>query len=114
MARAASGVRIGLAFFPQPCSGPSTSDQIGVNGTAGELQRRRFVPQEIVTGGKTEIESQKWHNVQIAETNFEPQQQRVINDIRKRSHRTLVAQRIIEIRRQLAANGKTTQTPERC
>ncbi len=58
-----------------------TGEQIGVNGTAGELQGG-FVAQEIVTGGKLRLSRAKWaQRAQIAATNAQAQQQRVLNDV---------------------------------
>jgi cobalt-zinc-cadmium efflux system outer membrane protein len=83
-----------------------TSEQIGVNGTAGELQGG-FISQEIVTGGKLRLSRAKWaQRAQIAETNLHAQQQRVLNDLRAQFYRTLAAQRVVEIHRKLVANGE--------
>ena len=83
-----------------------TSEQIGANGTAGELQGG-FVSQEIVTGGKLRLSREKWtQRAQIAETNQYAQQQRVLNDLRSQYFRTFAAQRVLEIRRNLVANGE--------
>lgn len=83
-----------------------TSEQIGVNGTAGELQGG-FVSQEIVTGGKLRLSRAKWsQRAQIAETNLYAQQQRVLNDLRSQYYRTLAAQRVVEIHRKLVTNGE--------
>lgn len=83
-----------------------TSEQIGVNGTAGETQGG-FIAQEIVTGGKLRLSRAKWaQRAQIAATNSFAQQQRVLNDVRTQFYRTLAAQRVVEINRKLAANGE--------
>ncbi|MHB8972077.1 MAG: TolC family protein [Pirellulaceae bacterium] len=103
--RAASGGAYQAGLFPNPVLG-YTSDQIGIKGTAGELQGG-FVSQEIVTGGKLRLSRAKWaQRAQIAETNLNAQQYRVINDVRAQFYRTLAAHRILDIRRQLAANGQ--------
>jgi len=81
-------------------------EQIGVDGTAGELQGG-YVSQEIVTGGKLRLSRAKWaQRAQIAATNVQAQQQRVFNDIRAQFFRTLAAQRIVENHRKLVANGE--------
>ncbi len=83
-----------------------TGEQIGVNGTAGELQGG-FVAQEIVTGGKLRLSRAKWaQRARIAATNARAQQQRVLNDVQTQFYRTLAAQRVVEIHRKLVANGE--------
>ncbi|MDP1797350.1 MAG: TolC family protein, partial [Planctomycetaceae bacterium] len=83
-----------------------TSEQIGVNGTAGELQGG-YIEQEIVTGGKLRLSRAKYaQRAQIAATNAQAQQQRVLNDVRAQFYRTLAAQRVVEIHRRLVANGE--------
>ncbi len=80
-------------------------EQIGVNGTAGELQGG-FVSQEIVTAGKLGLSRAKYaQRAQIAATNADAQQQRVLNDLRTQFYRTLAAQRVVDIHRRLVANG---------
>ena len=81
-------------------------EQIGVNGTAGELQGG-YVSQEIVTGGKLRLSRAKYaQRAQIAATISQGQQQRVINDVRAQFYRTLTAQRVVEIHRRLVTNGE--------
>lgn len=81
-------------------------EQIGVNGTAGELQGG-YVSQEIVTGGKLRLSRAKWaQRAQIAATNAQAQQQRVLNDVQTQFYRTVAAQRVVAIHRKLVANGE--------
>jgi len=83
-----------------------TSEQIGVNGTAGETQGG-YIAQEIVMGGKLRLSREKWaQRAQIAETNLHAQQHRVINDVRSQFYRTFAAQQVVIIHEQLVANGK--------
>ncbi|MBX9653952.1 TolC family protein [bacterium] len=83
-----------------------TSEQIGVNGTAGETQGG-YVTQEIVTGGKLRLSRAKWaQRAQIAATIAQAQQQRVLNDVQTHFYRTLAAQRLVEIHRKFVANGE--------
>lgn len=90
-----------------------TSEQIGVNGTAGELQGG-FVDQEFVTGGKLRLSRTKWaQRAQIAATNWEAQRQRVLNDVRSEFYRALAAQRVVEIHRRLVANGEDNLQTQR-
>lgn len=90
-----------------------TSEQIGVRGTAGELQGG-YVEQEIVTGGKLRLSRAKWaQRAQIAATISQAQQQRVLNDVRAQFYRTLAAQRVVEIRGRLVTNGKDNVQTQR-
>ncbi len=90
-----------------------TSEQIGVRGTAGELQGG-YVDQEIVTGGKLRLSRAKYaQRAQIAVTISQAQQQRVLNDIRAQFYRTLAAQRVVEIQRRLVANGEDNLQTQR-
>ncbi len=83
-----------------------TGEQIGINGTAGELQGG-FVAHEIVAAGKLRLSRAKWaQRAQIAATIAEAQQQRILNDLRTQFYRTLAAQRIVEIHQRMVANGK--------
>ncbi len=83
-----------------------TSEQIGVQGTAGELQGG-YVSQEIVTGGKLRLSRAKWaQRAQIAATNARAQEQRVLNDVQTQFYRTVAAQRVVAIHRKLVANGE--------
>lgn len=83
-----------------------TSEQIGANGTAGELQGG-YVEQEIVTGGKLRLSRAKWaQRAQIATTYSYVQQQRVLNDVRTQFYVAVAAQRVVEIQRKLVSNGE--------
>lgn len=82
------------------------SDQIGINGTAGELQGG-FVSQEIVTGGKLKLSRAKWtQQMRIAETNLQAQCTRVLNDVQTHYYRTLAAQQLLAVQDQLLANAE--------
>jgi cobalt-zinc-cadmium efflux system outer membrane protein len=83
-----------------------TSEQIGVNGTAGETQGG-YVSQEIVTGGKLRLSRAKWaQRAQIAATNSLAQQQRVLNDVQTQFYSTVAVQRLVDIRQRLVSNGE--------
>lgn len=83
-----------------------TSEQIGINGTAGELQGG-FVSQEFVTGGKLRLSREKWaQRAEIASTNSFAQQQRVLNDVRREFYRTLAAESTVAIHQKTVANGE--------
>ncbi len=103
--RAEQGAAYQAGLWFNPVMG-YTSEQIGVNGTAGETQGG-FVAQEIVTGGKLRLSREKWaQRAQIAATNAQAQQQRVLNDVHTQFYRTLAAQRVVEIHRKMVANGE--------
>jgi len=103
--RAARGGAYQAGLLPNPVVG-YTSDQLGVNGTAGEFQGG-YVSQEIVTGGKLRLSRQKWsQRARIAEINRSAQHDRVLNDVRIHFYKTLAAQQLIGIHSQLVANAE--------
>ncbi|MHB8862246.1 MAG: TolC family protein [Pirellulaceae bacterium] len=88
-------------------------EQIGINGTAGELQGG-YVSQEVVTGGKLRLSRAKWaQRAQIAATNAQAQQQRVLNDVQTQFFRTVAAQRVVAIHRKLVGNGEDNVQTQR-
>ena len=102
---AASGSAYQAGLYPNPVVGYA-SDQIGIAGTAGELQGG-YVSQEFVTGGKLQLSRAKWlQAARIAETNRSAQYDRVLNDIRKYFYKTLAAQQLVEVQKQLVANAQ--------
>lgn len=102
---AASGSAYQAGLYPNPVVGYA-SDQIGIAGTAGELQGG-YVSQEFVTGGKLQLSRAKWSQAaRIAETNRSAQYDRVLNDVRMRFFKTLAAQKLVEVQKQLVANAK--------
>ncbi len=103
--QAARGGAYQAGLYPNPVVG-YTGEQIGVSGTAGETQGG-FIAQEFVTGGKLRLSRAKWtQRARIAETNLLIQQRRVLNDVQAQFYRTLAAQRLVEIHRELVANGE--------
>ncbi len=103
--RAARGGAYQAGLLPNPVVG-YTSDQLGVNGTAGEFQGG-FISQEIVTGGKLRLSRQKWcQRARIAEINRSAQHDRVLNDVRILFYKTLAGQQLVGIHRQLVDNGE--------
>ncbi len=102
---AASGAAFQAGLYPNPVVGYA-SDQIGIAGTAGELQGA-FVSQEFVTGGKLQLSRAKWSQAaRIAETNRSAQYDRVLNDVRIHFYKTLAAQQLVQIQKALVANAK--------
>lgn len=101
---AASGAAYQAGLYPNPVVGYA-SDQIGIAGTAGELQGA-YVSQEFVTAGKLQLSRAKWSQAAcIAETNLSAQYERVLNDVRIHFYKTLAAQRHVELQKQLVANA---------
>jgi cobalt-zinc-cadmium efflux system outer membrane protein len=102
---AARGAALQAGLKPNPYVG-YVAEQIGVNGTAGELHGG-FVSQEIVRGNKLGLSRQKYcQRAQIAETNLSAQQQRVLNDVAVRYYQALAAQRLIELHQQTVDTAK--------
>ncbi|NOY29682.1 MAG: TolC family protein [Planctomycetes bacterium] len=103
--RAARGGAYQAGLLPNPVVG-YTSDQLGVNGTAGEFQGG-FISQEIVTGGKLRLSRQKWcQRARIAEINRTAQYNRVLNDVRVHFYKTLATQQLVETHTQLVENAE--------
>lgn len=97
---AASGMAEQAGLRPNPNVG-YVAEQIGVNGTAGELQGG-FISQEFVRGNKLGLSRAKYcQRVKIAETNLFAQQSRVSNDVAIRFYRCLALQRVVEIHQQI-------------
>ena len=100
--QAADGVEAERGAAQQAGLGPNpyvgyVAEQIGVNGTAGELHGAT-VQQEIVRGNKLGLSREKYaQRARIAETNFAAQQQRVLNDVAMRFYETYAAQQRIDI-----------------
>ncbi|MCA9014060.1 MAG: TolC family protein, partial [Planctomycetaceae bacterium] len=93
---AATGAAYQAGLYPNPVVGYA-SDQIGIAGTAGELQGG-YVSQEFVTGGKLQLSRAKWSQAAcIAETNLSAQYDRVLNDVRIHFYKTLAAQQHVEL-----------------
>ena len=102
---ASRGAAYQAGLYPNPVVGYA-SDQIGINGTAGELQGA-FVSQEFVTGGKLKLSRAKWtKQVAVAETNLSAQYTRVLNDVRIHFYRTLAAQQLLAVQGKLLENAK--------
>lgn len=102
---ASRGAAYQAGLYPNPVVGYA-SDQIGIDGTAGELQGA-FVSQEFVTGGKLKLSRAKWtQQICIAETNLSAQYIRVLNDVRVHFYRTLAAQEMLKVHHRLLENAQ--------
>ncbi|MDX1926185.1 MAG: TolC family protein [Pirellulaceae bacterium] len=96
---AARGAALQAGLRPNPFVG-TVAEQIGVNGTAGELQGG-FVSQEFVRGNKLGLSREKYlQRGRIAETNWTAQKQRVLNDVSVKFYQALAAQLMVKIQQQ--------------
>ncbi len=104
--QAASGAARQAGLYLNPIVGyEGQFDQVG--GGRNETWNGGFVAQEFVMGGKLRLSQQKWsQRVRIAETNSHAQQHRVFNDVRIQFFRALAAQQVVQIQRELLANGE--------
>lgn len=97
---AAQGMALQAGLPPNPNVG-YVAEQIGVNGSAGELQGG-FVSQEFVRGNKLALSRAKYcQRIQIAQTNLAAQQARVRNDVAVRFYHALAAQQTLQIHQQI-------------
>lgn len=106
------GRAIQAGLYPNPLVGYS-AEQIGANGTVGELQGL-FVQQEIVRAGKLQLSRAKYlQEAAQAQIRQEGQQYRVVASVRKAFYETLAMQRQVELRQALLTNAddalKTTR-----
>ena len=99
------GRALQAGLYPNPTIG-YTSEQIGVEGTAGELQGG-FLQQEIVTAGKLRLSRAKYQQEAYqAQVQAMAQQLRVVNGIRMAFYEVLAAQRLIDLHRELLQNAE--------
>jgi len=109
---AARGAALQASLPPNPRVG-FVAEQIGVNGTAGELLGGS-ASQEFVRGDKLGLSHAKYcQRVQIAMTNLQAQEQRVRNDVEIRFYQALAEQRLIEVAEQTIANANDTVLTQR-
>lgn len=106
----AKALQAGL--YPNPTIGYQ-AEQIGVAGTAGEMQGI-FIQQEIVTAGKLRLSRAKYQQESFAaEIQAYAQRLRVVNGIQIAFFDVLASQELIEVHRMLAKNAeeaiKTTE-----
>lgn len=104
--RAACGAAQQAGLYLNPVLGYSGQyDQVGSG--RDENWNGGFIAQEFVTGGKLELSQQKWtQRVRIAETNYHAQRQRVLNDLHVAYFRTLAAEQLVAVQRELVSNGE--------
>ncbi len=97
--RAAQGGYVQAGLYPNPTMA-YIADEVGNEGAAGF--QGGGVTQEIVTSGKLRLErAVASHEIQEARDAWEAQRWRVMNDVRAGYYETLLAQKTIEVKRQL-------------
>jgi cobalt-zinc-cadmium efflux system outer membrane protein len=102
---ASRGKAVQAGLYPNPTIGYA-ADQVGIAGTAGELQGG-FVQQTIVTAGKLRLSRAKYNQEACeAELLALAQQYRVLNGVRMRFYELLALQRMIDLHRSLLGNAE--------
>lgn len=82
------------------------AENVGVEGTAGEWQGGE-IQQRFVTAHKLQISRDKYlQRAKVAEHNAVAQQYRVCNDVRVHYFKTLAAQQILELQRELLKSAE--------
>jgi len=110
---ASRGRALQSGLYPNPTVG-YTSELIGVQGTAGELQGL-FIDQAIVTAGKLRLNRAKFgQEVSQMEAQALAQQYRVLNGVRTRYYQLLAMQRLLDVRADLlkVADDAVTTTEQ--
>ena len=106
------GRALGAGLYPNPSVG-YVAEQIGAEGTAGELQGL-FVEQEIVTAGKLRLSRAKYASeAQQARLLWEAQHFRVLSSVRRAFYRALVTQQQVLVRQELVKNADEALTTTR-
>jgi len=101
---ASRGKALQAGLYPNPTIGYA-GEQIGIAGTAGELQGG-FVQQTIVTAGKLRLSRAKYNQeAREAELLVMAQQYRVLNGVRIHFYELLALERTINLHRELLANA---------
>lgn len=94
---ASRGKALQAGLYPNPTVGYQ-GEQIGAEGTAGELQGA-FIQQEIVTAGKLRLSRAKYQQEAVmAEIQAQAQQYRVLNGVRVQFWDVLTAQQQVAVR----------------
>lgn len=99
------GAAIQAGLLPNPTAG-YVADQVGAEGTPGELQGL-FVEQEIVTGGKLQLSRAKYaQEARQAQLQVLAQRYRVLYSVKAAYYEALVSQKRLEIQRELQTNAQ--------
>jgi outer membrane protein, heavy metal efflux system len=105
--RISRGKAIQAGLAPNPTVG-YVAEQIGAEGTAGELHGM-FVEQQIVTGGKLQLSRAKFiQEARQAELQVLAQRFRVLQGVRLAYYEALVRQRRLALRQHLLQNTEET------
>lgn len=103
------GKALQAGLYPNPVVGYQ-GEQIGAEGTAGELQGA-FIQQEIVTAGKLRLSRAKYQQEVVAsEIQALAQQYRILNGVRMRFWDVMTAQQLVDVRRELLRIAENAQT----
>ena len=108
----ARGRQVQAGLYPNPVVGYHATE-IGNLGTAG--QQGGFISQRFITGGKLQLDRAiAGKEINEAHFRFHAQEQRVLSDVRVRFYEALVAQRRVELTKELVRIGddlvKATKT----
>ena len=108
----ARGRRVQAGLYPNPVIGYHATE-IGNLGTSG--QQGGFISQRFITGGKLRLDQAvAGKEIDAAHFLYHAQEQRVLSDVRVRFYDALVAQRRVDLTKELARIGddlvKATQT----
>lgn len=99
------GAAIQAGLYPNPSAG-YIAEQIGAEGTPGELQGL-FVEQEIVTGGKLQLSRSKYaQEARQAQLQVAAQRYRVLYSVKVAYFESLVSKRRLEIEREIQGNAQ--------
>jgi len=102
---ASRGKALQAGLYPNPTIG-YVGEQIGIAGTAGEMQGA-FVQQTIITAGKLRLSRAKYNQEAFeAEIRALEQQYRVLNGVRMRFYELLALQRMIDLHGRILANAE--------
>ena len=100
--RAAHGRKIQAGLYPNPIAG-YTADEVSFGSVIRGGEHGFFVEQQIVTGGKLRLSRSVFAQEELqAEAEAETQEYRVLNTVRLLYFQALGAQRLVELREQLA------------
>ena len=108
----ARGRQVQAGLYPNPVVGYHATE-VGNLGTAG--QQGGFISQRFITGGKLRLDQAiARKEIDAAHFLFHAQEQRVLSDVRMRFYDALVAQRRVELTKELVGIGdnlvKATKT----
>ena len=102
LVREAEGRKVQAGLYPNPTVGYS-GDEITVRHPSDKSQHSLFIEQKIITGGKLQRSREIFAREQAkAEADLQAQRQRVLNMVRIIFFKVMGAQRLVELRGELA------------